>query len=242
MWPVPGSHLYPICLPTSGHNHQACAKPVTGSHFRSTNRLPVEPSGSTAGHQAGYKPAPSGLTVGLEARQRQAGTCVSVNDGVSTDRIASRINPRSGLRGKICGDRPLVSSNAGSMAWPGLVRGSSRYGLSDTWPVELRSMACWCVACLIPGLSGTRPVQLRTESRLRRRQRRRGPVATRAPAASGAASIRCRWCRRYGLRVSRLCGCVAGIRAGRDAPVPAVLRLQPVAAGRRMTGKQSGTS
>ena len=39
-----GYALYPTCLPTNGHSHQACAKPVTGSHFRSTNCL------ATSGH------------------------------------------------------------------------------------------------------------------------------------------------------------------------------------------------
>ena len=177
--------------------------------------------------------------------------------------------PTSGHSHQACGMWPVPGSySLSSRCLPtsGHVKqrqrrhGSHRGSICcQVWPENLRRpdaglvgdgtgglcLACQVTACLIPGLSNcglAGVASASTSMRRRLRQRRRGPVATRAPAASGAASIRYRWCRRYGLRASRLCGCVAVVRAGRDAPVPAVLRPRPVAAGRRMTGKQSGTS
>ena len=96
------------------------------------------------------KRVPASISTSTSACQRQRQhRRVNVNDniGVSTSttasaRIASRINPLSGLAEKFAETGLLVSSKMGSMDWPGLA-----------WPDPVW-FGTWSVSCLMPGLPG----------------------------------------------------------------------------------------
>ena len=117
---------------------------------------------------------------------------------------------RKNLRRPACWSRRMQSQCPG-LVWPDPVLDLSSYSLSDTWPVELGVyVLIWCVThqgtiCLIPGLSGTRPVrvwpvQLPAEAGLRQRRCCDNVGASSASTSTGAgsASSVCGVCGLYG--------------------------------------------
>ena len=175
--------------------------------------LIVEPEGSTAGNCVCdcTCPQPVSQQTGTEDRIRP----VSGQRQRRRRRGSLRINLQPGLA-EICGDRTLVSSNAGSIAWPVLIRpglvcfilacsGLAWFGLfwsglilSDAWPVQL--VRGLILAGRIAGCDG---VNVGVSA----------STSTSSGACDGVARWSRRGLRRDGLRVSRLCDCVAGVRA-----------------------------
>ena len=130
MRPAPESHQqHQIYLPTSGHDHQACAKPVTGSHFWSTNLLSVEPSGSTICRARG----PTATCGYLYRRQRQRRHRHGSHRGSICRQVIAEKFAEAGL---------LVSSKMEPMAWP-----------DPVWSSLILYAACQVMACLMPGLA-----------------------------------------------------------------------------------------